>query len=97
MYVADKLARRGRPAMMNTFFVLIKCELGMANDVAAALVDDVEGTSEVYSTSGEYDLLAKFHVDPDADIGGFVTSRVQAVRGIRETFTIMTFSPFRRS
>ncbi|MDP3491594.1 MAG: Lrp/AsnC family transcriptional regulator [Hyphomonadaceae bacterium] len=81
--------------MMNTFFVLIKCELGKANVVAAAIVDGVEGTSEVYSTSGEYDLIAKFNLNPNDDIGRFVTGQVQMVPGIRETFTIMTFSPFR--
>ena len=44
--------------MMNTIFVLIKCELGTANDVAADIVDNVPNVSEVYSTSGQYDLIA---------------------------------------
>jgi len=80
--------------MMTTIFVMIKCELGKANDVAADIVDNVEGVSEVYSTSGAYDLLAKFHLDKDTDIGGYVTRRVQTRAGIRDTFTITTFSPF---
>jgi DNA-binding Lrp family transcriptional regulator len=79
---------------MATIFIMIKCELGKANDVAADLVDNVEGVSEVYSTSGQYDLLTKFHLDPEVDIGSFVTHQVQTRPGVRDTFTIMTFSPF---
>jgi DNA-binding Lrp family transcriptional regulator len=79
---------------MSTIFILIKCELGRANAVAADLIDNVHGISEAYSISGEYDLLAKFHLEREADIGAFVTGQVQTRPGIRETFTIMTFSPF---
>lgn len=82
--------------MMKTIFVLIKCQLGQANIVAADIVDNVPGVSEVYSTSGEYDLLTKFHLQKDDDIGRFVTEQVQTRAGIRETFTITTFSPFRQ-
>ncbi|RZJ79141.1 MAG: Lrp/AsnC family transcriptional regulator [Brevundimonas sp.] len=80
--------------MMTAIFVLIKCELGHANDVAADLVDNVERVSEVYSTSGQYDLLAKFQLPKEADIGTFVTREVQTRPHIRDTFTIITFSPF---
>jgi DNA-binding Lrp family transcriptional regulator len=80
--------------MMNTIFVLIKCELGRANDVAADIVDNVRWISEIYSISGEYDLIAKFHVDKGSDVGSFITHEVQTRPGIRETFTITTFSPF---
>ena len=81
-------------AMMTAIFVFVKCELGKANEVAADFVDNVEGVSEVYSTSGQYDLLAKFHLDKEADIGTFVTSKVQTRAHIRDTFTVITFSPF---
>jgi len=58
------------------------------------MVDNVEAVSEVYSTSGQYDLLAKFHLNRDEDIGVFVTSKVQTRPHIRDTFTVITFSPF---
>ena len=80
--------------MMQVIFVLIKCELGHANDVAADMVDNVRHISEVYSTSGQYDLLAKFHLDRKLDVGTFVTKEVQTRPHIRDTFTIITFSPF---
>ncbi len=80
--------------MMTAIFVFVKCELGFANDVAADLVDNVDHVSEVYSISGEHDLLAKFHLPKDTDIGTFVTKQVQTRPHIRDTFTVITFSPF---
>jgi uncharacterized protein with GYD domain len=62
--------------------------------VAADMVDNVEHVSEVYSTSGQYDLLAKFQLPRDMDIGTFVTKSVQTRANIRDTFTVITFSPF---
>jgi DNA-binding Lrp family transcriptional regulator len=78
---------------MKAFFVQIKCELGKAYEVAAALVD-AEIASEVYSTAGDYDLLAKFYVNEDDDIGHFVNQKVHAIPGIRNTFTTVTFRAF---
>ncbi|RYG18780.1 MAG: Lrp/AsnC family transcriptional regulator, partial [Caulobacteraceae bacterium] len=69
--------------MMTAIFVFIKCELGYANDVAADIVDNVENVSEVYSTSGQHDLLAKFNLPRDADIGTFVTKQVQTRPHVR--------------
>lgn len=80
--------------MMTAIFVFVKCELGFANDVAADLVDNVQYISEVYSISGDHDLLAKFHLPKDMDIGTFVTTQVQTRPNIRDTYTVITFSPF---
>ena len=81
-------------AMTTAIFVFLKCELGRGNEVAADLVDNVEHVSECYSTSGQWDLLAKFHLRKDQDIGTFVTTKVQTRPGVRDTFTVITFSPF---
>lgn len=79
---------------MQTIFLMIKCELGRAYDVAREAVDEVEEVSEVYSTSGQFDLLVKCHLDTDADVGQFVTSRMQTLDGVKDTFTIITFKAF---
>lgn len=79
---------------MQPIFVLIKCEMGRAYEVATEAIDRIEQTSEVYSTSGQYDLLGKFYVDNDADIGRFVTEQVQTLPGVKDTFTIITFNAF---
>ena len=42
---------------MKTIFIMVKCELGRAYQVADQAVLTIEQVSEVYSTSGEYDLL----------------------------------------
>jgi len=78
---------------MKAFFVQIKCELGKAYEVAAALVD-AEIASEVYSTAGDYDLLVKFYIDEAEDIGHFVNQKVHPIPGIKDTFTTVTFRAF---
>ncbi|RWP37885.1 MAG: Lrp/AsnC family transcriptional regulator, partial [Mesorhizobium sp.] len=69
---------------MKAFFVQIKCDLGKSYDVAGALAD-AEIASEIYSTAGDYDLLAKFYVDDDEVIGHFVNEKVQSLPGIKDT------------
>jgi DNA-binding Lrp family transcriptional regulator len=78
---------------MQTFFVKIKCQLGKTYAVATALAD-AEIASEIYSVAGEYDILAKFHIDDDVDIGHFVGERVQVLPGIQDTRTMITFKAF---
>ena len=79
---------------MKPIFVMIKCELGKAYQVADELVQQVEEASEVYSTSGDYDLLVKCYLEGDADVGRFVTERLQTLPGIKDTFTLITFKAF---
>lgn len=78
---------------MQTIFVQLKCDLGQAYDVAAALAEQ-EGVSEVYSTSGQYDLLAKCYLQDGQDIGRFVATQVQKLNGVRDTYTTITFNAF---
>ena len=72
---------------MQTFFVEIKCRLGKTYEVASELADR-EIASEIYSTAGNYDILAKFHVAADVDIGHFVAQKVQSIPEIADTHTI---------
>jgi hypothetical protein len=78
---------------MVPFFVQFKCKLGQSYTVANALAE-AEIASEIYSTAGDYDLLAKFYVDNDTDIGHFVNEKVQVIPGIQDTHTIITFKAF---
>ena len=78
---------------MQTIFVMVKCEMGKAYQVADEAVA-IEQVSEVYSTSGQYDLLLKCYLDDKADIGHFVTERVQRLDGVKDTFTLITFKAF---
>ncbi len=78
---------------MQTFFVEIKCALGRTYEVASALAE-AEIASEIYSIAGNYDILAKFYVGKEDDIGHFVGEKVQKIPGIVDTRTIITFKAF---
>ncbi len=78
---------------MQTFFVEIKSALGRTYAVASALAER-EIASEIFSTAGSFDILAKFHVDDGVDIGHFVGEKVQVIPGIVDTRTIITFKAF---
>ena len=78
---------------MQTIFVMVKCDLGKAYEVADEAVG-VENVSEVYSTSGQYDLLMKCYLDEKTDIGHFVTSKIQTLGDVKDTFTTITFKAF---
>ena len=79
---------------MRAIFVMIKCEMGQAYKVAREAADTIEQMSELYSTSGQYDLLGKFYLDPEQDIGLFVTEKVQSLPGVKDTYTLITFNAF---
>ncbi len=79
---------------MQTIFIMVKCDRGRAYEVADAAVQNVEQISEVHSTSGQYDLLMKVYLDDQADIGRFVTGRVQTLDGVQDTFTLIAFKAF---
>ena len=78
---------------MQCFFVHIKCQLGRTYDVAAALADR-EIASEIHSISGEYDLLAKFYLPREADIGHFIAQNLHDIPGVERTVTTLTFKAF---
>jgi DNA-binding Lrp family transcriptional regulator len=79
---------------MQTIFIMIKCDLGKAYDVASEAVESIEQVSEVYSTSGQYDLLIKCYLADDADIGHFVNGTMQMLPGVKDTFTIIAYKAF---
>lgn len=79
---------------MQTVFVQVKCEMGEAYRTAAEAIESVEYISEVYSTSGQYDLMMKCYLPKDIDIGRFVTEQIQPLPNVRDTFTIQAFKAF---
>lgn len=78
---------------MNCVFVQIRCRPGTAYRVA----DEItlrEIHSELYSTSGEFDLLLKMYVPADADIGKYINDNLLDIDGIERTLTTLTFRAF---
>lgn len=78
---------------MRAIFVQLQCAPGKTYEVADALFER-EIASELYSTSGEYDLLLKVYVDNETDIGKFVNENIANVPGITRSLTTLTFKAF---
>lgn len=78
---------------MNCVFVQIRCKPGTAYGVA----DEItlrEIHSELYSTSGDYDLLLKLYIPADEDVGKFINDNLLDIAGIERTYTTLTFKAF---
>jgi DNA-binding Lrp family transcriptional regulator len=82
---------------MKPLFVQIKCSKGQTFDVSEKIVDHLEETSEIYSISGQFDLLAKFYLRDDDDEGSFVVNKLQKIDGVLDTYTFVAFRLFRLS
>ncbi|MFK7858482.1 MAG: Lrp/AsnC ligand binding domain-containing protein [Granulosicoccus sp.] len=78
---------------MTCIFVQIRCTPGQTYAVAEAIADR-EIHSELYSTSGEYDLLVKLYVPEELDVGRFVNDNLATLGGIDRTLTTLTFKAF---
>jgi len=78
---------------MRAVFVQLQCTPGRTYDVADELFKR-EVASELYSTSGDYDLLMKIYIDEGVDIGKFINENVANVPGIVRSLTTLTFKAF---
>ena len=78
---------------MRAVFVQLQCVPGKTYEVADALYER-EVVSELYSTSGDYDLMMKVYVDDGVDIGKFINDNVANVPGIVRSLTTLTFKAF---
>jgi DNA-binding Lrp family transcriptional regulator len=78
---------------MRAVFVQLQCLPGKTYEVADTLFER-EIASELYSTSGDYDLLMKIYVKDGVDIGKFINDNVADVPGIMRSLTTLTFKAF---
>ena len=79
--------------MSSCVFVQIRCRPGWTYKVAEAVALK-EIHSELYSTSGEWDLLMKLYIPEGADIGHFINGQLLDVDGIERSLTTLTFKAF---
>lgn len=80
---------------MMTAIVLLKVARTQVNAVAETLAE-MPGISEVYSVTGEYDLVAIVRVATNEDLAALVTERLVAVPGIEKTTTMLAFKAYSR-
>lgn len=78
---------------LNVVFVQIRCAPGKIYQVADELYEK-EICSELFSTSGEWDLLAKIYPPKHKDVGIFLNEQIGSVAGVERTLTTMTFKAF---
>lgn len=78
---------------MTCIFVQLRCIPGRTYEVADEIYKR-EIVSELYSTSGDFDLLMKIYVPEDQDIGKFVNDHIQTIDGISRSLTTLTFKAF---
>lgn len=78
---------------MTALFIQIRCRPGTTYSVADAIVLR-ELHSELYSTSGEYDLLLKIYPPEGEDVGKFINEHLLDIDGIERTLTTLTFKAF---
>ena len=78
---------------MATLFVQIRCRPGTAYEVAEE-IGRREIHAELYSVSGDFDLLLKLLVPETEDIGRYINDNLLNIDGIERTHTIQTYKVF---
>ena len=78
---------------MKCVFVQLRCKPGRTYEVADELYQR-EIASELYSTSGDYDLLMKLYIDEGEDIGKFINDNILTIPNIDRSLTTLTFRAF---
>ena len=78
---------------MVTFIILINTTRKQVNTVAEEL-SSMDEVSEVYSVSGNYDLVAMVRAKSNEDLANFVTEKLQDVSGIEQTETMLALRTF---
>ncbi len=78
---------------MKPVFLQLQCTPGKTYEVADTLFRR-EIVSELYSTNGEFDLLAKIYVTEGDDIGKFINENVLDIPHIVRSLTTLTFTAF---
>ena len=79
--------------MSTPVFIQIRCKPGQTYAVAEEIVLR-EMHSELYSTSGDYDLILKMYIPEGQDVGRYINDQLLDVPGIERSLTTMTFKAF---
>jgi len=79
--------------MSTCVYVQIRCKPGTTYRVAEEIALK-EIHSELYSTSGDYDLLMKLYIPADADVGKYINDHLLDIDGIERSLTTLTFKAF---
>ncbi|WP_027258315.1 MULTISPECIES: Lrp/AsnC family transcriptional regulator [Leisingera] len=79
--------------MSTCVFVQIRCKPGTTYKVAEEIALR-EIHSELYSTSGNFDLMMKLYIPTGEDVGKYINDQLLQIEGIERSLTTMTYKVF---
>ncbi len=80
---------------MITAIVLIETDVDKIPEAAQAIAE-LEGVSEVYSVTGDTDLVAMVRVHEHEHLADVIADRVSKIPGVRNTRTYIAFRTYSR-
>lgn len=80
---------------MVTFIILMNVKRDRITDLAEHMASLPE-VSEVYSVTGNYDLVAVVRAKTNDDVAELVTRRLGSIEGIEKTDTMLAFKAYSR-
>ena len=80
---------------MITAIVLVETDVARIPEVASAIAD-LDGVSEVYSVTGDVDLVAIVRVREHEDLSGVIADQLSKIDGVRSTRTYLAFRAYSR-
>ena len=80
---------------MVTFIILLNVKSNRITEIAEQLADMSE-ISEVYSVTGNYDLVVIVRTRSNDDVADLVTNKIGMIDGIEKTDTMLAFKAFSR-
>jgi DNA-binding Lrp family transcriptional regulator len=80
---------------MVTAIVLIKAEVARIPEIAAEIVQ-MQQVSEVYSVTGEFDLVAMVRVRAHEELADVIPGGINKVHGVTHTETHVAFRTYSR-
>ena len=78
---------------MVTFIVLLKVKRGQVAQTAESMLE-MPGVSEVYSVTGQYDLVALVRTRSNDEVAELVNGPLSALDGIESTDTMLAFNTY---
>ena len=78
---------------MITAIVFVKADVARIPEVAEEIAS-IDGVSEVYSVTGQIDLIALVRVREHEDVASVVADRLNKVKGVAETETHIAFRTY---
>jgi DNA-binding Lrp family transcriptional regulator len=83
----------GYAGAMITAIVFIQADVSRLTEIAESIAD-ISGVSEVYSVTGDLDLLAMVRVRTHEEISDVVADKLNKVDGVLSTQTQIAFQTF---